>query len=66
MVGENRRNAYCFQGFHTPYGGKKTRQDMQVIYQQLLSERKVANTSVKSEKTLFLMTRLMIMSMRAI
>ena len=27
----------AFQGFHTPHGGKKTRQDMQVIYQQFLS-----------------------------
>jgi hypothetical protein len=28
----------AFQGFHTPHGGKKTRQDVQVIYQQLLNQ----------------------------
>jgi len=27
----------AFQGFHTLHGGKKTRQDVQVVYQQLLS-----------------------------
>jgi hypothetical protein len=26
----------AFQGFHTPHGGKKTRQDVQVILGQLL------------------------------
>jgi len=26
----------AFQGFTAPHGGKKTRQDVQVIYQQVL------------------------------
>ena len=32
----------AFQGFHTPHGDKKTRQDVQVIYQKLLGSDKAA------------------------
>jgi hypothetical protein len=33
---QSRRNASAFQGFDTPHGGKKTRQDVQVTSEQLL------------------------------
>ena len=36
-LGKTAEMLAAFQGFHTPRGDKKTRQDMQVIYQQFLS-----------------------------
>jgi len=36
----------AFQGFTTPHGGKKTRQDAQVIYQPLLNIIVVASVGI--------------------